>query len=665
MNNMKASTIMRNDNYDELNVQVKLADEVNALRVENKSLSFMIAKYNTILNEYQMKYGNDLFLTMEKAMDGAVNDNAFNNDVVSLKKKLIENISIFKEYEKIVMEKCELIKGLNDDVAKMQKEFQSAIKENEEIRAQMEKLKSENDEMYRAVLDKKKIEANEEIKEEKNEEKSENEKNVNDNANNNEMKNYYENVINDLNAKYQTVNEQRNEIEDINMKLRNENEELQRQITRMENQIREYNDKIIMHEREKNKMRNEIEKKKINANIEASEKINIKEIFAEIESRKNKQIEVLQSSITEKESEVDAMKSKLKNCEDKLSSLKFEVSQLKQENETIKCDRDHLTKIIEDSSLAVQIADEKEKNIDKIIKSHKTKSDSLLIENEKLNLRIKMQQNQLSKFTNDYTSLIKEKCDQYDNIIALSQSKYENAISALKEENALLKAENTSLKMEKDKFASEYKLAKSELDRINHSFASDNANYISQYEQSEKKYNAMLSQYESKISELNIKLTKLSSEHKANFSELESFRSNEKLREAQFFKMTQNENLLLSQINKIKEQLSFYMKSNEDTLKEKERLIAMYELKLKNLKDENDIKVVTLENTINFQKEQLALVEVKAFDMLKKQEGLTDKFKKEYFKTIEYYENMISYLSGRGTDQNEIIPINNNYEEVE
>ena len=154
-------------------------------------------------------------------------------------------------------------------------------------------------------------------------------------------------------------------------------------------------------------------------NIEASEKINIKEIFAEIESRKNKQIEVLQSSISEKESEVDAMKSKLKNCEDKLSSLKFEVSQLKQENETIKCDRDHLTKIIEDSSLAVQIADEKEKNIDKIIKSHKTKSDSLLIENEKLNLRIKMQQNQLSKFTNDYTSLIKEKCDQYDNIISL------------------------------------------------------------------------------------------------------------------------------------------------------------------------------------------------------------------------------------------------------
>lgn len=660
---MKASTIMRNDNYDELNVQVKLTDEVNALRLENKSLSFMIAKYNTILNEYQMKYGNDLFLTMEKAMDGAVNDNAFNNDVVSLKKKLIENISIFKEYEKIVMEKCELIKGLNDEVAKMQKEFQSVIKENEEIRREMERIKSENDEMYRAVLEKKKIESKEEIKEEKNEEKSEN---VNENSdNNNEMRNYYENMINELNTKYQTMNEQRNEIEEMNMKLRNENEDLQRNISRMENQIREYNDTIIMNEKEKNKMRNEIERKKINYNIEESEKINIKEIFAEIESRKNKQIEVLQSSINEKENEIESMKSKLKNYEDKLSSFKFEISQLKQENETIKCDRDHLTKIIEDSSIAVQIADEKEKNIDKIIKSHKTKSDSLLIENEKLNLRIKMQQNQLSKFTNDYTSLMKEKCDQYDNIIALSQSKYENTISTLKEENALLKTENTSLKMEKDKFASEYKLAKSELDRINHSFASDNANYISQYEQSEKKYNTMLSQYESKISELNIKLSKLTSEHKANLSELESFRSNEKLREAQFFKMTQNENLLLSQINKTKEQLSFYMKSNEDTLKEKERLIAMYELKLNNLKEESDIKVVTLENTINFQKEQLALVEVKAFDMLKKQEGLTDKFKQEYFKTIEYYENMISYLSGRGNDQNEIIPANNNYEEVE
>ena len=53
---MKASTIQRNDNYDELSAQVKLSEEVAALRNENKSLSFIVAKYNTILTEYQMKY---------------------------------------------------------------------------------------------------------------------------------------------------------------------------------------------------------------------------------------------------------------------------------------------------------------------------------------------------------------------------------------------------------------------------------------------------------------------------------------------------------------------------------------------------------------------------------------------------------------------------------
>ena len=114
--------------------------------------------------------------------------------------------------------------------------------------------------------------------------------------------------------------------------------------------------------------------------------------------------------------------------------------------------------------------------------------------------------------------------------------------------------------------------------------------------------------------------------------------------------MNQNEVFLQDQIRKLKEEVSYYSKENENNIKEKERLNALNETKLKNLKDDYEMKIITLENTINYQKNQLATVEGKAFDMIKKQEGFTEKLKKEYTNTINYYENLIANLTGENND---------------
>ena len=665
---MKASTIQRNDNYDELSAQVKLSEEVAALRNENKSLSFIVAKYNTILTEYQMKYGNDLFLTIDKALTNANNEtNVLNNDIISLKKKLVENIAIFKEYEKIILDKNTVLDGLNKDIAKSQSELHKMVDENEEIRKELETLKQENSEMYKVILDKNKIlNVNQNpstISEKKNEENENNEAEDEITALRNEKEKlmavienskyqneYNQNMFNDMKEKYENISRERDTLIDTIQKTKNDNDYLNNEVMKLQNQLKENSISLTKIEKEKNTFKSQLDKLQIETKIFKNEGLNFQDLCNEIEARKNKEIETLQTTLVSKQNEIDSLKQKQKINEEKISNYKFDLSQLKQENEAIKYDRDHLTKIIEDSSLAVQSADEKEKHFDKIVKNYQQKHEAIVLENEKLSQKLKMQQNQFSKFTNDYTSLIKEKCDQYENLLNLSKNKYETLLNNKNDELALLKTELTSTKIEKDKYASEYKLLKSEFDRINNAFKSDNANYIAKYEESQAKLTSMLTSYEEKVSELNIKLAKLESENRQNSTELTSFRSNEKLREAQFFKMTQNENLLMNQLNKTKEQLSFYMKSNEDNVKEKERLIAMYETKVKNLQEEHDIKIVTLENTINFQKDQLAMVEVKAFDMLKKQEGLTEKFKKEYFNTIEYYEGVIAYMSGRGAD---------------
>ena len=57
--------------------------------------------------------------------------------------------------------------------------------------------------------------------------------------------------------------------------------------------------------------------------------------------------------------------------------------------------------------------------------------------------------------------------------------------------------------------------------------------------------------------------------------------------------------------NKLKENNLFYSKENQNLLNEKERSNALHQTQLKNLKEDYEMKIITLENQINFQKNQL------------------------------------------------------------
>ena len=156
----------------------------------------------------------------------------------------------------------------------------------------------------------------------------------------------------------------------------------------------------------------------------------------------------------------------------------------------------------------------------------------------------------------------------------------------------------------------------------------------------------------------NITIYHLETDNKKNLAELNSFKQNEKLRDAQFATITKNENNLKKQLNKTKEKLFMYTKDNERLRSEIEFQDDLYESKIKNMKEEYDLKIIRLENVINQQKEQLGLIEGRAFDMLKKQEKLTEKFKKEYFNTINFYEGKLAEIQSEeneGTNTKAIV----------
>ena len=128
----------------------------NFLNNENdiSKLKYILYKYNEILSEYQKKFGNELFNKLENELSN-MNNQKENNE--TLKKYLIENISIFREYEKNILDKNQQIEYLTTELNKQQKDFQKIIEENEELRTELENTKQTNQDLYNTILDRKKL----------------------------------------------------------------------------------------------------------------------------------------------------------------------------------------------------------------------------------------------------------------------------------------------------------------------------------------------------------------------------------------------------------------------------------------------------------------------------------------------------------------------------
>ncbi len=664
---IKASIIPRKDESNDINAQIKVKDEIKNLNNQISHLQFIIGKYNKTLGEYQKKYGNEIFLQIENELNNKNNPEAIllNNESESLKKYLLENIKLFVEYEAIIKDLNNQLEFLNKEITNLQVNQQKLSSENEELRKDLEKSEKDKNEYYKIILDRKKtinfqdnnIINNNNYNYNLNDDNSNLENNNFDNEKqkliealeaNKAQNEYNENIYNEMKEKYDNFINEKENYDNIINNLTNENEFLNNENVKLKNLINEKVNKINDIENEKNEGENKINELQIENNT-MKKNLNYIDLYNEMEQRKNNEIEGLQNEINSLKIDMKNLRQKNKINEEKISNLKYENTQLKSENSTYKSDCDHLTKIIEDSNIAVQNASNKENNIDNIIKRYKKRINDIILEKEKSEIKIRMQDEQIRKLSNDYSNLLKEKSDNFNILITTTKDKYDEIIQSKDDEINHLKTENLSYKMDKDKYYNDYKLIKSEYDKINNIFHNENENYMKQYEQSKKDLNIASSNYENKLNELNIKNDKLESENNSLKNELLSYISSERSRQDEINKFNQNEIFLKDQIGKLKEKVSFYTKENNNIMNEKDRQNKLYDLKIKNLKENYEMKIISLENTINFQKNQLASVEQKAFDMMKRQEGFTEKLKQEYNNTIDYYENLIANITNNTT----------------
>ena len=113
---------------------------------ENRNYSFVLKKYNVILKEYQEKYNYEIFDKLMKELES-------NEELKSNlnQRDLSTTVRLILEYEKKLKEQNIVIKNLREEKERLDLDKQKIIEENNEFQNEIEKLKNDNDEIYKAL----------------------------------------------------------------------------------------------------------------------------------------------------------------------------------------------------------------------------------------------------------------------------------------------------------------------------------------------------------------------------------------------------------------------------------------------------------------------------------------------------------------------------------
>ena len=650
MNNYNNSNINRPNNNELDNFDIPLGNQISLeqLQKERRELDFIINKYNTILKEYQKKYGNELYNQIEKDLM----DLDEQNEDITFRKKLILSVPIIKQYEIYIREKDNYISYLLNEKGQLELTNQSMLREIQDLKTKLEEKEKQNEELINDLQERAKIKdrrynktfSNNIINREESQEKDDNlgqgEPILNINRENKEpnmalmyntMKENYNNLLNKQKYEYKErmeYEERINKLNNINTILQNKFNKLVKEKERISNNADNKDNTIQILEIKIKELKNKMHEDE--------------EAYNSLLFSKNNETENLISELNEIRNNIDNIRNKNRELEEQNLNIKFEYNKLKQEIDIMKFERDNLSKIIEESNALNKNIEEKEKSLNNYIKQYEKKENDMKNENEKLETKIKVKEEQIKKLDEEYSTLLKDKIKYYEDLINETKSNYKNIIKNKDNQIKELEENNLAYKTERDKFLSDYQLAKKEYDQIYQRFLNENAIYINKYEDSQNKLNKISNDYMGNINELKIKIEELENENVKMGKDINSYNNKIKKCELKIKEFEQNE-VELNRINSDLKNVNYeYLKKSNAYVNEIDRLKAQFKKQLEKEKEYNDNKIIYLENMVEKQKKQLSLAEGKALDMIKKQQMITEKYKKELQNAVTHYENIIN-----------------------
>ena len=202
------------------------------------------------------------------------------------------------------------------------------------------------------------------------------------------------------------------------------------------------------------------------------------------------------------------------------------------------------------------------------------------------------------------------------------------------------------MNFDKDKFENDSKTYKELHEDAINNFNTNINKYIAEYE---KIKNDLIRVEKSKdlqiqnLEKLNKQLTEENFEIK---QEIQILKNTSKNKKKIFDENEQNLAKIKYQFNKLKEENDMNETENKKIKDDKEQIIIDYEIKIKKLKEEYENKIYYWEDINDKQNKKINIIEQKAMEMVKAQQVISEKLKRELNNAINYYEGIIANLQG-------------------
>ena len=362
--------------------------------------------------------------------------------------------------------------------------------------------------------------------------------------------------------------------------------------------------------------------------------------YTELEKRKTLENETLAESLENLRKEYSELKRYKTENELKIKELSFTITSLTQEVELLKLNRDKLSKTIDDNDLLVKSATAKEQSLDMTIKSYEKQLQELKFENEKLNVKVTTQQEQIESNQNEFHMKYNAQQEEFDMKLNDLTTKYEDMLQEKIDEINVNKSEYIAMKIERDKYYMEYKILQSEIDKMSSTFREESQKTLQQYKENEQKTIRIQSRFQDKIKLITEQNEKLEKENVMLVEKVKCLEEEDKKRKELYGRLTRNDSETHNEIAKIKKKAEELEKENLNLKKQINKL----QIKYNDLEEICFIGVGTRSNNNNYMdsKKLYSEIEEKAMKLLDEQNGITNEMEKEYMGFIK---------KGKGIDE--------------
>ena len=443
--------------------------------------------------------------------------------------------------------------------------------------------------------------------------------------------------------------------DELILKIKKDRDNVSNRLINLENKLKEKIDEYELLMKAQNESKAKISFLETDNKNLKQQISDFQEQMKRMEKRKDSEINELNNYNKNLELQYENLKSKNKITEDTNSKLEHQNSKLKYENGTLRSERDRLSTIIEDMRQKLEQNEEEKKKVDDLKESYRSKLNEIDLERKSFNSKLELYERKLNEKAEEYKMLIKEQINKYESLDEENKEKYNEEINKKDNEINAIQAKLFEMKIERDKYMENSQTNQQLIDEAEKNYNQKINEYSSLYEKAKIELETNEKSRNEEIQMLKERNLQLENENTSLKNDLAILKHDLKDRNKQIEDLENYKYNTQKDLNRMRE-----YKENNDFEKVKikndnAKLITLYDNKIKNLTEEYENKIYYLEDIKNKQANKLSLMESKALEMIKSQQLLTEKYKKELKNTINYYEGIINNQSS-GKDGN----INNN-----